>query len=171
MTGLMSCSVIAACQQVYALNRAREWTFALSAWCDRQAEAVAFSGACLVHRAEIMQFQGAWRDALAEACAACERSERAERKPPAAALYQQAEIHRLRGEYARAEEAYRGASRMGRDRNQGWRCCGWRRDESRRHPPAIHQLVNATTGSFDGEIVGSEGHETVFARIRVRRAD
>jgi 2-polyprenyl-6-methoxyphenol hydroxylase-like FAD-dependent oxidoreductase len=35
---------------------------------------------------------------------------RANRKPPPAALYGQAEIHRLRGEDAKAEEAYRAAS-------------------------------------------------------------
>ena len=28
---------------------------------------VAFSGRCLVHRAEIMELHGAWRDALEEA--------------------------------------------------------------------------------------------------------
>ena len=145
VTGLMYCSVIAACHQVYALNRAREWTFALSAWCGRQAEAVAFSGACLVHRAEIMQFQGAWRDALAEACAACERSARAERKPPAAALYQQAEIHRLRGEYAKAEEAYRGASRMGRDPEPGLALLRMAQGQIETASAAIHPLVNATT--------------------------
>ncbi len=144
VTGLMYCSVIGACQQVYALNRAREWTFALSAWCDRQAEAVAFSGNCLVHRAEIMQFQGKWREALAEACVACERSERAERKPPAAALYEQAEIHRLRGEYAKAEEAYRGASRMGRDPEPGLALLRMAQGQIETASAAIHQLVSAT---------------------------
>ena len=103
MTGLMYCSVIDTCRQVYALGRAREWTSAFSRVCDQQPEMVAFSWSCLVHRAEIMQLQGAWPDAMTEACRACERAQRAERKPPGAALYQQAEIHRLRGEFAKAE--------------------------------------------------------------------
>lgn len=145
VTGLMYCSVIEACRQVYALDRAREWTFALSAWCDRQSEPVAFSGTCLVHRAEIMQFQGAWRDALAEACLACERSEQEERKPPAAALYQQAEIHRLRGEYARAEDAYRGASRMGRDPEPGLALLRLAQGQIEAASAAIRQVVSATT--------------------------
>ena len=113
MTGLMYCSVIDTCRQVYALGRAREWTSAFSRVCDQQPEMVAFSWSCLVHRSEIMQWQGAWPDAMTEACRACERAQRAERKPPGAALYQQAEIHRLRGEFAKAEDAYYSASELG----------------------------------------------------------
>jgi ATP/maltotriose-dependent transcriptional regulator MalT len=113
ITGLIYCSVIEACQQVYALSRAREWTSALSRWCEQQPEIVAFTGTCLVRRAEILQFHGAWLDAMSEACRACERSQDANRKPPGAAFYQQAEIHRLRGEFAAAEDAYRRASRLG----------------------------------------------------------
>ncbi len=59
MTGLIYCSVIEACQQVYALGRAREWTSALAEWCKEQPQMVTFTGTCLVHRAEIMQLHGA----------------------------------------------------------------------------------------------------------------
>jgi tetratricopeptide (TPR) repeat protein len=112
--GLIYCSVIEACQQVFALSRAREWTAALTRWCAQQPEMVAFSGACLVHRAEIMQFDGAWPEAMAEACRACERfSQEADAKPPGAALYRRGEIHRLRGEIRAAEAAYDSASRLG----------------------------------------------------------
>jgi len=113
MTALMYCSVIDTCRQVYALGRAREWTSAFSIVCEQQPDMAAFNGTCLVHRAEIMQLQGAWPEALTEACRACELARRAARKPPAAALYQQAEIHRLRGECAQAEDAYRAASELG----------------------------------------------------------
>lgn len=113
MTGFMYCSVIDACRQVYALDRARGWTSAFSSVCKQQPEMVAFTGTCLVHRAEIMLLQGAWLDALTEACRACERAQRAHRRPPGAAFYQQAEIHRLRGEFEKAEDAYRSASELG----------------------------------------------------------
>jgi DNA-binding CsgD family transcriptional regulator len=119
MTGLMYCAVIEACREVHEVRRAREWTFALWGWCEQQSEIVAFTGVCLVHRAEIMQFHGAWPEALAEACRACVRSEQNSRKPPGAALYQQAEIYRLRGECGKAEEAYRDASRLGYDPQPG----------------------------------------------------
>ncbi len=118
-TGLMYCSVLAACTRVYALSRAREWTFAFSRWCDRQSEPVAFSSVCLVHRAEVLQSHGSWSDALEDACRACDRANRGSMKPPPAALYQQGEIHRLRGEHAEAEEAYRAASQLGYDPQPG----------------------------------------------------
>ena len=74
---------------------------------------VAFTGRCLVHRAEIMQLHGAWGDALEEARRAGRRF--AETKNPAAgqAFYRQGELHRLQGEFGAAEEAYREASRCG----------------------------------------------------------
>ncbi len=113
VTGLMYCSVIEACQEVYAFGRAREWTAALARWCDEQPEMVAFTGVCRVHRAEIMQLHGAWQDAIEEAQRARERSQAFDPRATAAAFYQQAEVHRLRGEFAAAEEAYRSASQVG----------------------------------------------------------
>ena len=75
---------------------------------------VGFTGRCLVHRAEILQLRGAWRDALEEARRAGERfARRRTRSRPGEALYQQGEIHRLRGDYAAAEGAYREASGRG----------------------------------------------------------
>jgi DNA-binding CsgD family transcriptional regulator len=114
MTGLIYCAVIEACQQVYALRRAREWTAALARWCDDQPELVSFTGICLVHRAEIMQLHGAWGNAIDEARRAGERCLLAGNKQAtAAAFYQQAEVHRLRGEFEAAEAAYRNASQSG----------------------------------------------------------
>ncbi len=107
VTGLMYCSVIAACQEVYALDRTREWTAAMARWCDGQPDMVAFTGVCQVHRAEIMQLQGAWPDAIEVARRACARSQGIDQRATAAAYYQQAEVHRLKGEFAAAEEAYR----------------------------------------------------------------
>lgn len=145
MTGLMYCSVIEACREVYALGRAREWTFALSRWCEQQSGAVTFNRTCLVHRAEILQFHGAWSDAMAEACRAGDPSQRTDGKPPAAALYQQAEIHRLRGEFARAEEAYRAASQLGYEPQPGLALLRLAQGRTSAACAAIRRLLSATT--------------------------
>lgn len=50
---------------------------------------------------------------------ACERAQQADRTPPGAGLYQQAEIHRLRGDFRRAEEAYLAASERGYEPHPG----------------------------------------------------
>jgi ATP/maltotriose-dependent transcriptional regulator MalT len=112
-SGIVYCGVILACQEAYELRRAREWTAALTRWCAEQPELVAFTGRCLVHRAEIMQLDGAWSEALEEARQAARRFE--ETMNPAAGLahYRQGELLRLRGEFDAAEEAYREASRCG----------------------------------------------------------
>ena len=69
--GMVYCGVILACQEVYEVRRAKEWTAALTRWCADQPDLVAFTGRCLVHRAEIMQLDGAWSDALTEAPRPC----------------------------------------------------------------------------------------------------
>jgi DNA-binding NarL/FixJ family response regulator len=120
LTGIAYCQVIALCQAVFDHRRAREWTEALTRWCDAQPDLVPFRGNCLVHRCEIFQLQGAWADALESARQACEWLA----GPPAwdtlgSANYQLAEIQRLRGELADAEESYRRASLAGRDPEPG----------------------------------------------------
>jgi DNA-binding CsgD family transcriptional regulator len=120
ITGLTYCSVIAACHAVFELDRVREWTLALSDWCKAQPELGGFSGICLVHRSEIMQLSGAWPEAFDEARRASERlAGTADARSAAEAAYQEAEIHRLRGERERAEEGYRRASSLGRDPQPG----------------------------------------------------
>jgi DNA-binding CsgD family transcriptional regulator len=113
-SGLVYCGVILGCQSAYEPRRAQEWTAALAKWCARQPDMVAFTGRCLVHRAEIMELRGAWGDALDEARQAAERALRSRSERAAAeAIYRQAEIHRLRGDFARAEDAYLEAGRRG----------------------------------------------------------
>jgi DNA-binding CsgD family transcriptional regulator len=121
VTGLVYCNTIGFWQSVYELRRAREWTEALTRWCEQQPDMVAHTGVCLVHRAEIMQLQGAWDEALEEARRAGERfaegvlNERVCGK----AYYREGEVHRLRGARSAAEESYREASRRGYEPQPG----------------------------------------------------
>jgi ATP/maltotriose-dependent transcriptional regulator MalT len=120
MTGNVYCGVIACCEEAFETRRAQEWTSALSRWCEAQPQMVGFTGRCLAHRAGILERQGAWSDALAEARLARERCEAAMNRAAAGqALYQQGELLRLQGDFAAAEEAYREASRYGREPQPG----------------------------------------------------
>ena len=148
MTGLIYCSVIEVCQRVYAMSRAREWTSALSRWCEQQPELVAFTATCLVRRAEILRLQGEWPDAMMEVRRACERCEQVNRKPPAAALYQQGEIHRLRGEFEPAEEMYRAASSRGFEPQPGLAMMRLAQGRTDAAAAAIRRVLSAATETF-----------------------
>lgn len=120
ITGIVYCGGIATCQKVYALERAREWTGALAEWCAAQPQLVTFTGSCLVHRAEVLQMEGAWAESFEEARKAEERfTGKPDPEAVADACYQQGEIHRLRGEYGEAERAYESASAHGREPQPG----------------------------------------------------
>ncbi|HEX5533703.1 MAG TPA: response regulator transcription factor [Actinomycetales bacterium] len=117
--GIIYCAVIEACHEVYDLRRAEEWTTALGSWCDGQPELVPFTGQCQVHRAELARLHGKWDEALAAAKRAAERFT-VERVPAVGtALYEQAEIHRLRGEVATADALYREANAHGHEPQPG----------------------------------------------------
>jgi DNA-binding CsgD family transcriptional regulator len=120
VSGLVYCAVIVACHDTYQVQRAAEWTKALTGWCTAQPDLAPFRGQCLVHRAQILQFHGAWDDAMEQVRLACRRfSEPSPQSAIGMAFYEEGELHRLRGEHAAAEDAYARASRHGQETQPG----------------------------------------------------
>lgn len=120
VTGLVYCNLIASCRQVQAVDRAREWTAALQRWCNAQPQMAQFGATCELHRAEILALDGDWQQSVAAARAAARRSAGGDGEDVrAGAAYQEAEIHRLRGEWREAERCYAQAHRRGMDPQPG----------------------------------------------------
>jgi DNA-binding CsgD family transcriptional regulator len=120
VSGLVYCQVIETCHQTFDVGRAREWTGALTRWCEAQPDLVPYRGDCLVHRAQILQLNGDWELALREAEHAGRLLATLPRNPlQGAALYEEAEVHRLRGELSRAEDCYRLAGEWGHEVQPG----------------------------------------------------
>ena len=114
-TGMIYCVAIGICQELQELHRAREWSAALADWCAVQPEFTgAYRGLCRVHRVVLLRLSGGWPTALSEARLACTQLTAGYGEVMAgAAFYELAELHRLRGEFAEAEAAYRDALRYG----------------------------------------------------------
>lgn len=120
MAGIAYCAVILACRDVFDLRRAQEWTAVLTRWCNAQQGLRPYRGQCLVHRSEIMQLHGDWPEAMEEVEQACAHLDELPDDPVMGmARYQQAELLRLRGQFARAEESYRQASQWGHPPHPG----------------------------------------------------
>ena len=110
LAGGVYCSVLDLCTEIFDLARAKEWTSALDRWCNAQGEPISYRGHCMVRRAEILQLHGTWPDAFSVAQSACDESAHSAKGVMGAAFYRLGELHRLRGEFQNAEEAYRHAS-------------------------------------------------------------
>lgn len=120
VTGIVYCSLIDGCKAAHALQRAFEWTEALTRWCDGQTSLVAFTGECRVARAEMLLFRGAWDAAVSEIDEALESVPSWSAKRIAAAVrYQRGELARLRGDFAAAAEEYEAAALAGANPQPG----------------------------------------------------
>lgn len=118
--GIIYCTMVLTCRDIFDVRRMQEWTAALSRWCATQQGLKPYRGQCLVHRSEIMQLRGEWADALEEVQQACEHLSAPPGDPVLGmALYQQAELLRLRGEFVRAEKGYREAAGCGHPMQPG----------------------------------------------------
>jgi DNA-binding CsgD family transcriptional regulator/tetratricopeptide (TPR) repeat protein len=84
--------------------------------CDTRARNLE-AGRHHLRRSELMQLRGQWPEAMVEARQA--RGLLSGQAPAGAALYRQAELHRLLGEFADAETAYQQSTQWGRSTQPG----------------------------------------------------
>lgn len=120
ISGLVYCQVIEACHRTFDVGRAREWTGALTRWCEAQPDLVPYRGDCLIHRAQILQLNGDWPRAMDEADRARALLATLPGNPlQGGAMYERAELHRLRGELEEASHRYREAGEWGYETQPG----------------------------------------------------
>ncbi len=120
VAGIVYCSLIEACEEISDYRRSSEWTEALTRWCDGQQGLVTFTGQCLTHRAHLLRRQGRLAAAEQEARDACQRFVGAgDEAATGSALYELAEICRVRGDFGAAEDAFRRAGGWGKDPQPG----------------------------------------------------
>jgi DNA-binding CsgD family transcriptional regulator len=117
LAGDAYCTVLEGCQEIFDLRRAYEWTIALARWCATQPDLVRYRGECLLYRAEVLQMRGQWDEAARDAQDACKLL--MSRPMAGTAFYRLGEIHRLRGEFEKAEAAYMQANERGRKPQPG----------------------------------------------------
>ena len=169
-SGIAYCAVILECMRLFDLRRASEWTHALGAWCDTQPDLVPYRGQCLVHRSQLLQAAGEWPDAIASVEAACRHLT----DPPHPALglarYQQAELHRLVGDFGAAESEYQRASRAGHHPIPGLALLQLARGNSDDAAASIRRALHESANAVDRPAVLSAAVEIFRADGDVRNA-
>jgi DNA-binding CsgD family transcriptional regulator len=148
LVGHVYCGVLEACQEIFDVRRAREWTVALTHWCEGQPDVVPYRGPCLLHRVELMRLRGDWDDALQEARRACNcLSAPGSPFGPGDGFYELGELHRLRGDFPAAEEAYRQASRLGRQPEPGAALLWLARGQADAAAAAVRRALDETSAN------------------------
>jgi ATP/maltotriose-dependent transcriptional regulator MalT len=171
VTGIVYCSAIDTCRQFCALDRAREWTSKLASWCEQQPQLVTFTGLCLIHRAEIMQLCGDWNDAIEEVRLVCERLNEGDPEIFGDACYQQAELFRLRGDVAAAEDAYRRASENGREPQPGLALLRLAQGQPDEAICAVRRVLSTTRAGWQRARLLPAFVEIALAAGRIEEAD
>jgi DNA-binding CsgD family transcriptional regulator/tetratricopeptide (TPR) repeat protein len=116
VTSLLFCAAIGTCyMEVHDVSRVREWSTALGSWLETVPPfGGPFYGNCLTYRAVHLRLAGQWPEALAELEEACRSlAEGAGARLIGHARYELGETHRLLGNVAEAESAFRAAAFSG----------------------------------------------------------
>jgi DNA-binding NarL/FixJ family response regulator len=117
--GNIYCTIIAICEDIVDIARARQWTAATERWLKSFTDAVMFQGVCRAHRVHLLATDGDWDRAEAEARQVVAELADLNNDAIAEAEYQLGETYRLHGRAEDARAAYDLAAARGRDPQPG----------------------------------------------------
>jgi DNA-binding CsgD family transcriptional regulator len=117
--GNIYCTIIAICEDLADIARARQWTAATERWLESFSDAVMFHGVCRAHRVHLLATDGEWTRAEAEGQQVVAELAELNNDAIAEVEYQLGETHRLRGRAVDARAAYGRATARGRDPQPG----------------------------------------------------
>jgi tetratricopeptide (TPR) repeat protein len=117
-TGVVYCELVCALQGLAQYEAAEQWTEAMERWCETNAIG-SLHGRCRVHRAEILRLRGSFREAEAQALAACDELRPYLRRELGWPLNEIGRIRLQKGDVTGAEEALLAAHRAGWDPQPG----------------------------------------------------
>jgi tetratricopeptide (TPR) repeat protein len=170
LAGIVYCGVVDSCMEAGDLRRAAQWTDALERWCADQPDLVPYRGQCLVHRSQVLTAHGEWLEASSAVELACRRLSEPPHPAMGLALYQRGDLHRLRGDFAAAEDAYKAAGRHGKDPVPGFALLRLAQGNVEAATAAAHRMVAEHRG--DGLLAAplvAAAVEILAASVRRRR--
>ena len=138
VTGLVYCNTIAFCQGVYELRRAREWTAALTLWCERQPDMVAHTGcvSCIAPRSWSCRARGPTRSTKRDAQpSGSQHSRRGAGRPSAARSTARVRSIGCAASWPRPRTPTGRRAVTDGSRNLASPCCGWPRGRAPSQPP------------------------------------
>ncbi len=117
--GLIYCGVIWSCRNRGDWARAAQWTDQFTRWCQ-SSPLHNFPGTCRLHRAEVLTIRGDLTEAETEAKAVCESLQAQAPWAEGNAYHVLGDIYLLRGEFDRAEAAFKRTHELGWDPQPGY---------------------------------------------------
>ena len=167
LAGVVYCGVIASCEEAFEPRRAQEWTRRSRAGAT-QPQLVSFTGAVSLTARGSSSCTVRGRTRSRKRCLPASDASRAMNRPATGqAYYQQAELHRLRGDYAAAEGAYRDASRYGREPQPGLALLRVAQGEAEAAAGALRRALAETAEPLQRAVLLPAYVEVALAQSRV----